>query len=186
VLLSPAIPLAAFAIGMGLLGPGSLPRSTSDRPDDFQGPQVHVLYVVPSDGVDRALDTDGTIAASVANFQGWLRGQTGGRALRVDTFQGEVDVSFARLGLTDAELAAKGLSLRDTIEQSLVADGFDAPGKLYAVYYDGSDTAACGGGAWPPALVGTVAAVYMRATYGGGFLCYDPTLSRSGLQLMDL
>ena len=38
-----------------------LPRSSGDRKDASHKPQVHVVYVVPSDAVDRALDTDGTL-----------------------------------------------------------------------------------------------------------------------------
>jgi hypothetical protein len=164
----------------------ALPRSTTDRPDELFGVQVHVIYALPSDLDDRALDTDGTLPSSVSNFQTWLRGQTGGHGLRLDTYQGEPDISFHRFSETDAELAAYGLNLRDAIEARLRSAGFDAPGKLYSVYYDGSGPHDhCGGGAWPPALPGTVSAVYMRATYGGGFTCYDPALSRNGLQIMD-
>ncbi len=46
-----------------------LPRTTTDRPDERGGAQVHVMYLLPSDGSDRALDTNGTIAASVKNWQ---------------------------------------------------------------------------------------------------------------------
>src|SRR5262245_36560524 len=81
-------------------------RSTSDRPDDHAGSQVHAIYVVPSDGVDRSFDTDGTIAASVSNFEAWLRNQTGGPGLRLDTYQGQLDVSFFRLAESDASVAA--------------------------------------------------------------------------------
>jgi hypothetical protein len=177
-LLVPAAPV--------LGGRAALPRSTTDRPDDRQGSQIHALYVLPSDGADRALDTDGTIEASVQNFQTWLRGQTGGRGLRLDTFQGQLDVTFVRLSQTDAQLASSGLFIRDAIERELRAAGFTQAGKIYALYYDGSSTAACGGGAWPPTLPGQLGGVYLRATFGAGFLCYDPTRSRSGLQLMDL
>ena len=164
----------------------ALPRSTTDRPDDLFGPQVHMIYALPSDLVDRELDTDGTLTASVSNFQSWMRAQAGGHGLKIDTYQGEADVTFHRFTETDAELAAYGLNLRDAIEARLRAAGFDEPGKLYSVYYDGSGPHDhCGGGAWPPALPGTVSAVYMRATYGGGFTCYDPFLSRTGLQIMD-
>jgi List-Bact-rpt repeat protein len=179
---------AALIVGApsALGGRAALPRATADRPDDRAGAQVHAIYVLPGDGADRALDTDGTIEASVGNFQAWLKGQTGGRGLRLDTSQGQLDVSFLRLSQTDAQLAATGLFLRDAIERELRAAGFDQPGKIYALYYDGSNTAACGGGAWPPNLPGIVGGVYMRATFGAGFPCYDPTRSRSGLQLMDL
>ncbi len=165
--------------------PQVLPRSTVDRPDDKAGSQIHALYVLPSDGVDRALDTNGTIAASVANWQGWFRGQTLGDGLRLDTSGGELDVTFVRLGRTDAELAARGVFIRDAIEEELRARGLVQPSKIYATYYDGSSTAACGGGAWPPVLPGAVGAVYMRATFGAGFLCYEPERSLAGLQIMD-
>ena len=162
-----------------------LPRSTTDRPDDATGPQVHALYVLPSDGVDRALDTTGTVAASFANWQRWLQGQTFNNGLRLDTTGGELDVTFVRLGRTDAQLAARGPSLRDAIEDELRAKGIVRAGKVYAAYYDGSSTAACGGGAWPPRLPGAVAALYLRATYGPGATCYEPERSRAGLQIMD-
>src|SRR4051812_2738529 len=92
-------------------------RATSDRPDDFPGSeQVHVMYVVPSDGADRSLDANGAIAASVDSWQGWLRGQTGGRGLVVDTSGGTLDVTYVRLDETDAQLASNGLYIRDEIE----------------------------------------------------------------------
>ena len=165
--------------------PGALPRSTADRPDDVSGPQIHALYVLPADGADRALDTDGTLSASVENWQRWFESQTLGGGLRLDTSGGELDVSFHRLAETNAALASRGVFLRDAIEQDLRAAGFDRPGKIYAAYYDGSTTAACGGGAWPPTLPGSVGAVYMRATYGAGLNCYEPALSRQDLQIMD-
>jgi hypothetical protein len=165
--------------------PDSLPRATVDRPDEAEGPQVHALYVLPSDRADRALDTNGTIDASVANWQRWLRGQTFNNGLRLDTFGGDLDVTFVRLTKSDAELAARGLFLRDALEQELRAKGVVRPGKIYAAYYDGSNTAACGGGAWPPALPGAVAALYLRGTFGPGASCYDPERSRAGVQIMD-
>ncbi len=164
----------------------ALPRATVDRPDDLAGPQVHAFYVVPAGNDDRALDTDGTISSSVGNFEHWLQTQTGGRQLRVDTFQGKLDVTFVRTAETDAQLAQQGAFVRDAIERELIARGLTKPGKIYAVYYDGHSTFACGGGAWPPVLPGIVGALYLRATYGAGFTCYDPSLSKSATQIMDL
>jgi List-Bact-rpt repeat protein len=184
--------LAAASLGALLLSvptvgaqPRALPRATADRADDVSGPQIHALYVLPADGPDRGLDTDGTVAASVANWQRWFESQTLGGGLRLDTSGGELDVSFLRLSQSESALAGRGLGLRDAIEAELHAAGFERSGRVYAVYYDGGTTAACGGGAWPPALQGNVAALYLRATYGAGLSCYDPALSRSGLQIMD-
>ena len=61
---------------------------SSDRQDDRAGLQVHFLYVVPRDGVDRGLDTNSAITNSIGSWQEWLRGQTGGRQLYVDTSVG--------------------------------------------------------------------------------------------------
>jgi hypothetical protein len=176
--------LAAIAT----VGAAAADRSLADRADDISGPQVHVFYVVPSDGTDRGLDGNGTIAASVANWEGWLRGQTGGHGLRLDTFGGAPDITFLRLAETNADVEARGAFVRDAIERELVADGLTKPQKIYAVYYDGTSTYACGGGAWPPSLPGIVGAVYMPATFWNtsGIPCYDPSRSLAGPQLMDL
>ena len=40
--------------------------------------------------------------------------------------------------------------------------GFIQPRKLYAVYYGGTSNYACGSASWPPALIGYVAAIYLR------------------------
>ncbi len=152
----------------GLLAAGAsasssaLPRATADRADDVSGPQIHVVYAVPADGEDRHLDDNGALEGSVSSFQAWLAQETGGKALRMDTYQGSLDVTFVRLAQTDAQLAAAGAFVREGIQTELQALGFNAPQKLYAVYYDGSSTYACGGAFWPPSLPGNVVAMYLR------------------------
>ncbi len=162
----------------------ALPRATADRPDEATGPQVHAFYVIPAGATDRGLDTDGTVAASISNFQGWLQSQTGGRKLRVDTYLGQPDVTFTQLAETDGQMAANGAFVRDAIERELIARGLTKPGKIYAVYYDGTSTYACGGGAWPPALPGILGALYLRATVGG-VTCYHPEQAKQGIGYMD-
>lgn len=151
-------------------------RASVDRPDDVLGEQVHLVYVVPSDGGDRALDTNGVLAASFAVAQTWLSGQTGGARLRLDTFRGEPDVTFVRVPRTDAQLAARGAFVRDELEAILDGLGFTAPKKVYAVYYDGTTTFSCGGGAWPPVLPGRVAAMYLRGAPPGAPPCASSPL----------
>ncbi|HEV8603494.1 MAG TPA: PASTA domain-containing protein [Gaiellaceae bacterium] len=149
-----------------------LPRATADRLDDRAGLQVHLIYALPSDGVDRAFDTDGSIQNSADAYQRWLYGQTGGRALRLDTFQGSVDVTFVRLQLTDAQIAARGDLALEAIDPELSAAGFNAPGKVYAVYYDGSNPVVCGNAKWPPDWPGKTAAFYLRGTPPGSVPCF--------------
>ena len=118
-------------------------RAVTDMPDEISGPQVHFLYVVPSDGGDRQLDTNGVISASVASWQGWLRGQTGGRGLRLDTYQGELDITFLRF--------AGRFVGRNSLDV-LRAAGFNHPTKIYAVFWDGGVGWSACGASWasPP------------------------------------
>jgi hypothetical protein len=144
---APRLGLAACALVLAAATPArALPRVTYDRPDDFAGPQVHVLYVVAADVPDRELDTNGGIAASVASWQGWLRDQTGGRGIRLDTHQGALDVTFFRLATTSAAAAPQPVF---AISTELAAAGFAAADKIYAVYYDGASILACGAGVAP-------------------------------------
>lgn len=129
------------------------------------------MYVLPSDGADEQLDTTGRIANAVSAMQSWLRLQTGGRTLRVDTFGGAPDVTFFRVPQTDAVIAASGAYVRDRIEAELKSAGRVRPDRIYAVYYGGSSTYACGGGAWPPALPGVVAAQYLKGVVPGATPC---------------
>jgi hypothetical protein len=155
-------------------------RSTTDRPDDLTGYQIHVMYVLPSDGTDQHLDINGTIATSVAAIQKWFVRQThGARSLRLDTSKGVLDVTFFRLSASDAQIAGSGPYVRDKIEAALKIAGFDNPNKLYAVYYGGSSTVSCGGGAWPPKLIGTVAALYLRGRPPGARACASNAFARS-------
>lgn len=142
--------------------PTPLPRSLADRTDDDPGYQVHVVYALPSDGEDRAFDTDGTLVRSVEAFDAWLLAQTGKQHLRLDRSNGALDITFVRLAGSDSTFKANGLQLRDAIEREIKALGFNHAKKLYAVYYDGTSQSVCGGGPWPPDLPGTVAALYLK------------------------
>jgi hypothetical protein len=178
VLLASVLPLSSPA-SAATYG-ADLARSSVDRPDDATGAQLHFLYVLPSDGSDAALDTNGAIRNSVSSFETWLEGKTGGRAMRADTYQGSLDISFLRLSRTDADIASTGAFVRDEIEKQTKAAGFDQPDKIYAVYYDGSSSQACGGGAWPPQLPGNVAAMYLKGLPDGPVPCSSNHLAAAG------
>lgn len=151
---------------------GTVPagRAFADRADDVSAPQVHVMYVVPQDGTDRALDTGGALARSVASFAAWFRDHTGGLAIRFDTHDGALDITFARLASTDGEIALTGSQVVTRIASELEDAGRLRAGKHYLVYYDGSSDFACGGAAWPPRIPGRTAAMYLRGRPNGG-LC---------------
>jgi hypothetical protein len=77
-------------------------------------------------------------------------------------------------------MSSFGLFLRDQLEAELLAAGFDDPRKLYLVVYDGgAGVSACGGGAFPPTLYGTVAAIYLRGTPPGAPPCDSIAFTKS-------
>jgi len=133
----------------------------SDRPDDSGRHQIHVIYAIAADGSDRSLDTDGTLVTSTAAFNHWLFDRTPGRALRLDTYGGQLDITFFRSAKTTAQLAADK-RLATTLDAELTTAGFTDAHKKYAVYYDGpGPTGSCGGAAWPPAIPGRSAVMYL-------------------------
>ncbi|MBX3158108.1 MAG: hypothetical protein KF773_19220 [Deltaproteobacteria bacterium] len=148
-------------------------RATEDRPDDHRYDQIRVLYVTSADGPDLGHDTSGKICNSIRAVATWFHEQSGAY-LRFDTAGGLVDIGFLRLARTDAEMAGSDPSntsvatghafVRERIEQGL---GLLAPNKMYAVFYEGTSVYACGGGPWPPLLVGRVGAIYLQATPTG-------------------
>ena len=124
-------------------------RSTTDRPDDRTGKQVHYVYALPSDGTDRNLDVNGTLAGSVASYQAWLSRQTGGQTIRTDTYRGALDITFFRSTKSDATLSGYGANLTDELGQETRTAGLNDPNKIYFIYYDGTNPSSCGDSAVP-------------------------------------
>jgi hypothetical protein len=114
------------------------PRAIVDRPDDRTGPQVHIVYAVPSDGTDNGLDTDGTLVDSVAVWEQWFLDQTGDRVLRLDTFGGNADVTFLSLPYTTQQISNAAPNELGLFRTALASAGLNSPTKLYGVYYEGA------------------------------------------------
>jgi hypothetical protein len=148
-----------------------LPRSTTNRSDGGATDLYRVMYVLPSDGTDRHLDTDGTITRTVSSWERWLVTQTGGAWLRLDTSDGALDITFARLDRSDATMASYGDFIRDTLEKNLRAAGYGDDHSVLLVYYDGGHQSRCGSSALPPALPGVVAAIFLKGLGGTPIAC---------------
>ena len=155
----------------------TLPRSTANRPDGAVVNKFRIMYVLPSDGTDRNLDTDGTIIRTVSSIQRWFVSQTGGRHLRLDMSDDAVDITFARIGRTDAVMTSYGDFIRDTLEKELVAGGYSSPNTMLLVYYDGGHQSRCGSAATPPALVGPVGAIFLKGLATSSFPCASNPLA---------
>ncbi|TEX46820.1 MAG: hypothetical protein B7C54_06430 [Acidimicrobiales bacterium mtb01] len=127
-------------------------RVFADRPDDSTSSQVHVYYVLARDSVDRRSDVDGSIARALDAGNRWLMAN-GGKSIRYDTFQGNVDVTFVRLDQTEAELwmepddPTKKCRLRPcpflpTIVSLLRSRGLAPTSDISVVLYGGQTTPA--------------------------------------------
>lgn len=143
-------------------------RQTADQPDLIvDAYQVHVIYAVPADGIDRELDRDGTIAGTAAASNRFFEDASGGKTIRYDlNLEGELDVTYLAMPREDAFYAEQGVFARDALETDVLSAGFTDAQKAYLVYYEGANNAACGSG---PAL-GTgdpVAALYLKGTPSG-------------------
>lgn len=146
--------------------PDCTARSLVDRADEQQGYQVHLLYVVPADGEDRALDQGGLLAGSVSSWQGWFGARAGGAHLRVDTCAGRPDISFVRLPTAEAQIRGMGAQARDEIERGVRAAGFRSEHKIYVAFYDGRTLgASCGGAPLPPTRTYNVTGIYLRGEF---------------------
>lgn len=152
----------AFAASDDSSGAGvARDRAVTDMPDDISGAQVHFLYVVPADGADGQLDTNGAMEQSVARIEQWFVTQARNQGLRIDTYNGVPDITFVRLPHSNAQATSINPWPLWVIGEDLVAAGFNNPVKVYAAFYDGRSTWACGG-AKSPALP-KLGAMYLRA-----------------------
>ncbi len=170
----PASPNDPGSGGMSTPPPTTFARKTTDQADLFPDEyQVHVIYAVPSDGVDNELDIGGVIAGSIAASNNFFMTASGGKKIRYDlTVDSELDVTFLRLPDLDAQYAANGLFAREAIQEDVLAAGFTDPRKFYLVYYDGSNGRACGGA--PPLGTGDpVAVLYLQSVIPGFPPCGD-------------
>jgi len=145
------------------------------------------MYVLPSDSVDRAFDKNGALVKTVSAWQNWFYTQTPGSKLRVDTYNGVLDITFHHLLRTNSQMAAcaaRGGSaqafLRDCVEYELIAAGFNRSNKAYLVYYDGSNNYACGGAPIPPKIMGSYVVLYLKGTVPGFTPCSANNFSSDG------
>jgi hypothetical protein len=81
-------------------------RSTVDRPDDFEGHQIHLIYFQPKDAEDKAFDTSGQLSKWVDASQAWLLEKTGKKFV-YDTFNGIYDITYLKSEYTKADLFDK-------------------------------------------------------------------------------
>ena len=119
--------------------PASRHRTTVDQPDEGEN-LIHLVYVLPADGIDEKWDINGTIESIAASMQLWLQKRSPVQGLRFDSKDGVLDITFVRLALTSSQIAqARTTSI--PLMDGLVDAGLDDPAKIYAVWFHFSGSA---------------------------------------------
>lgn len=151
-------------------------RAYADRPDDHPDQyQFHILYVLPANAKDRQIDLDGTISRSVEAVNQWFSEQSGGSTLRFDTYQGQLDITFVQLEMTNKEFLDGTVKTYDSndfnrgyLEQTLERMHVFHPGKIYVAFFDISAAPhACADASHFPDLPGRLAGLYSVANSAG-------------------
>ena len=113
--------------------PASRDRTTVDQPDEGEN-LIHLVYVLPADGIDEKWDINGTIESIVASMQSWLRERAPVQGLRFDSKDGVLDITFVRLALTLSQIAQTGITSIPLMD-GLTEAGLDDQAKIYAVWF---------------------------------------------------
>jgi hypothetical protein len=136
---------------------GTQPKRTLvDQPDTVTGFQIKAIYVVPSDGVDHAYDTNGYIAGVLDAANVYLKQQIG-QTMQIDRTKTGVDVQFMRSKKNTAYFTKQKVGPSDLLIESKILDKPGTNRKDYIFYIDvpsfqvapASSDDACGYGSRP-------------------------------------
>ncbi len=105
-LISLVLGISIFSTALAPIANAIPTRSLIDRTDDLLGPQIHLVYALPSDAEDRNWDTNGQIKKWIDQSQDWLFSQVS-RKLRYDTYQNDLDISFLKSSLSLSQMRSK-------------------------------------------------------------------------------
>jgi hypothetical protein len=145
-------------------------RTTLDQPDLATSPyQVHPVYAVPADGVDRRLDMDGTIERSLRAMVAWFEAaSSGAQHPRLDQrLDGSVDVAFYRLVGNDSDYSSLGSQAVSAMGAEIRGSPLYDARKVFLIYYEGGNNAFCGSAQ----SGGHFSALYVHGTPPVGLPC---------------
>jgi len=115
--------------------PNAFTRNIGDKPDEVDGFQIKVVYVVPKDGKDRELDLDGSLQKIVTEGNNFLT-QEIQRKFPVDSWQGNYDIEFFRSTLTKLELISIRDAHRVLFNEMKIFERKDVNRKMYSFWID--------------------------------------------------
>ena len=170
LLLGALVVAGAWPHAAGAAPPWCGTVALDNRPAIMGGPDIHVVYAVPADGIDRSAEVALRISSDLDEVDAWWRRMDPTRTPRFDlaafSCGSEVDLTFVRLKAPGSQLAETGTRFGRIFGDPGIARFLQSSTKLL-VYYDGSvaDVDVCGQGAGTADGVG-VAMVFLHACDG--------------------
>ena len=121
-------------------------RSMEDLKDITQDDySVHVVYAVPKGNFDESRDKNYQLQMSVFSANKWFSKISGGQNFNLDLrSNGDLDVTFWPMSMSNSELRLFDWQMRDEIERQLKKNSWYNKNKLYVVYFEGSHQRTCG------------------------------------------
>ena len=111
-------------------------RSYVDLKDIDDGYNIHIIYAIPSDGIDKEYDLNSKIGMMVYQMNKWFNKQTKNRLFKEGQFlkfdkkkDGKLDITFLQLGLSDQEISQKGIQAVNILQPEIARLGFNNPKK---------------------------------------------------------
>ncbi|MFQ5890959.1 MAG: hypothetical protein ACE5JR_13085 [Gemmatimonadota bacterium] len=134
---------AAGAVGLASLRVVERPRR--DRPDQFEGPKIHILYA-SSSARDRSAsdmcDLVLSVQRSLASLAAWLT-RLSNLALRIDHWAGMFAVDCPLVGpdisVVNLDHLSGPIYQSEALVRTIVDAGFRDADKIYAIYVEGKD-----------------------------------------------
>ena len=115
-------------------------RNFTDLPDVDDGYNIHVIYALPSDGIDKEYDLTNQISMLVYQMDKWFNKKTknrlfeDGQNLKFDRKEdGKIDITFLRLKKEDNEISKEGIQAVNVLQPAISSHGFNDPKKVYFI-----------------------------------------------------
>jgi len=148
-----------------------------DRPDQLTGRQIKVVYMTSKDGIDRSLDTNGVLEATIQASLTWFVDRTD-KTVQVDTYDGKLDIMYFRSRNTNVENEAFGTGLTWYLAQELhdsrLFSRRDSVFTKYIIFYEGKTNTPVNGVA---VISSSAGVLYLTTCNGTCFLHESGELS---------
>jgi len=149
-------------------------RNYVDQPDIDDGYNIHIIYALPSDGIDKKYDLNNQISMLAYQMDKWFNKKTknrlftDGQYLKFDRDNnGKLDITFLKLEITNLNISKEGINAVNVIQSEISRLGFNNENKVYLVIYGGSNKDVCASSQLPQHVKRSITANTAALYYPG-------------------